>query len=274
MQYTMRMQSKCAIFIFRILPLILLLCLWGTNAKADTLPSYVQEARSLLQIIDPAYKKFFSETQLVLLNDHNAPLARFQPPNNGTGIVALGTDLDRYKDEYTIITSIIPRDIRPDFMQYMTVMTALSLANEYAHFLQYKNKSMNDFFTLYSQKKFREACALYELQQHVSDIVMLDHALKIHQYFSSKQQKRGQQAVSAALDKMEMAEFLPRYHDIILHPDNDKKPRLFIDIRTARLNLNIENISWCSRSYATSTALDKYIVQRARSALNDTYLKK
>lgn len=255
----------------RLLALLAIFCVAVTSsALAEPAMPHVQAARMLILDVVPEYKDFFDSTNIEYVSGPLAPLARFQPRPDQKGAVAFGTDLKRYRDDYVIIASVVPRDIRPDFEQYLTVLTALSIANEKAHFDQHRAGSMDDFFDFKVRDKTDEMCGLYGLQQHISDVVMLDMALRLYFHFQQIESKRGMQAVSVALDKMGIAAFLPRYHQTLLTKSRGKVKETLSDLKQARKALNMASLPECN--YNATAFLDQDIIDRASVPVRDTYL--
>lgn len=207
--------------------------------------SFIRASHTLIKDAAPLlFDTFFSKTTARLIDGQNPPLARYQPSLDG-GVVEFGHDLHRYKSEYTVATVVIPKSQRPDFDQYMVVLTALSLANEKAHFDQDQAGSLKDFFELKAANETGKYCALYGLQQHVSDIVMLDMAIRLSEYFVKRQSAFGQNAVTAALDRMEL---LPIYQDFkaaAAAKDRAAMTDILRRLKASRAAINIANLPEC-----------------------------
>jgi hypothetical protein len=198
----------------------------------------------------------------------DAPLARYRPVPGlrGHGIIEFGNDLKRYHDDYVILTSIIPRGKRPDLDQYLAVTTALSLANESAHFQQDRAGSLDDFFALRRAGETSKSCALYALQQHASDIVMLNFAVKLDRIFLSENKPKGRLAITSSLEKMGLVQFFSAYEDVYLRRDTASLSKLLSDIKQSRMTLNMSGLSGCDGG--GEAYLDKAMMKRAIAGTN------
>jgi hypothetical protein len=105
-------------------------------------------------------------------------------------------------------------------------------------------------------------CALYALQQHVSDIVMLEMAVKLERYFLGLGSPQGVGAVRAALDKMGLKETYEDFRQGLLTGDSNRFKAALEAMRKDRSALNIANISLCKNGGTTSLPRD---VIRARN---------
>ncbi len=233
-------------------------------AGESPLPSSLQGAKVLIQQVDgPAFQSLFEKTSLKISSSPLAPLARYQPEGK---IIEFGANTKRYQDEYVYITSIMDRIDRPSFEQYLTVLVALSLANEKAHFEQDVNGSLDDFFTYQKQQDFPRMCALYALQQHVSDVVMLEMAVKLERYFLGLGSPQGVGAVRAALDKMDIKETYEDFRQGLLTGDSDRFKTALEIMRNSRSALNIANVQLCKNGGRAH--LPDNVIQRATAPTN------
>lgn len=241
--------------------IVLALVPLGAYAGESSLPSSLQGAKTLIQQVDaPAFQSLFEETSLKISSSPLAPLARYQPEGK---VIEFGANTKRYQDEYVYITSIMDRIDRPSFEQYLTVLVSLSLANEKAHFEQDVNGSLDDFFTYQKQQDLPRMCALYALQQHVSDIVMLETAVKLERYFLGLGSQQGIGAVQAALDKMSLKETYEDFRQGLLTGDSKRFKAALEVMRKDRSALNIANISLCKNGGTASLPRD--VIRRATS---------
>ncbi len=232
-----------------------------TYAGESSLPSSLQGAKNLIQKVDgPAFQSLFEKTSLKISLSPLAPLARYQPQGK---TIEFGANTKRYQDEYVYITSIMDRMDRPSFEQYLTVLVALSLANEKAHFEQDVSGSLDDFFTYQKEQDLPRMCALYALQQHVSDVVMLEMAVKLERYFLGLGSPQGVGAVRAALDKMGLKETYEDFRQGLLTGDSNRFKAALEAMRKDRSALNIANISLCKNGGTTSLPRD--VIRRATS---------
>ena len=142
-------------------------------------------------------------------------------------------------------------------------MVSLSLANEKAHFEQDVNGSLDDFFTYQKQQDLPRMCALYALQQHVSDIVMLEMAVKLERYFLGLGSPQGVGAVRAALDKMSVKETYEDFRQGLLTGDSNRFKAALEVMRKDRSALNIASIRLCKNEGTTSLPRD--VIRRATS---------
>lgn len=235
------------------------------SAWAGDTAIFIRQARQLMATAQPGkFDTLFQMTQLRELKTAHPPLARYRPADGDTrrGFVEFGSDLRRYQDEYVYVSSIIPKVDRPDFNQYMTVLTALNLGNEYAHFIQHQNGSLDDFFEFKQDNKINQTCALYSLQQHVSDITMLDLAVRLEEYFQRIQSVTGQNAVTSSLERMDLLRFYTDFKTIAAAQDRARMNDLLHRLKTARDRINTENLRPC-RKAAGSASLPRAVIARA-----------
>ncbi len=194
------------------------------------------------------------------------PLAQYHPdndPENHTmiGEIRLGTDYHRYRKEFLVLSSSIERFARPDFEQYLTVLTLLSLSNENAHFIQHLNGSLDDFYQFYDAKNTQGMCSLYALQQHVSDMEMLETALRVENYFLGIGSQKGINAVQLALRKMELGNLFEEFRHAHQTDDMFLLKNSLDHIFYQRLKYNIASLPECNG--VQMTLLDRPIFRRA-----------
>lgn len=217
-------------------------------AAAQEHDFFISSSRQLLDHVAPGeFDSLYNQTKAFLTDGPGAPLARYRPGSDPQqpDRIEFGHDLPRYRREYTLATLVIPKPDRPSFEQYMTVLTALSLANEKAHFDQDHNRSLDDFFAYQNAGDHRRACALYGLQQHVSDIAMFDMALKLQDYFVRRNSVFGQNAVLASLDRMNLLPFYAEFRTIAAARDRAAMTRLLSRLKAARSYINMSSLKTC-----------------------------
>lgn len=230
-------------------------------ASSQSGDSFIRASHTLIEDAAPSlFDDFFSKTTARLIDGQNPPLARYQPSSGG-GVVEFGHDLHRYKSEYTVATVVIPKSQRPDFDQYMVVLTALSLANEKAHFDQDQAGSLKDFFDLKAANETGKYCALYGLQQHVSDIVMLDMAIRLSDYFIKRQSAFGQNAVTAALDRMNLLPLYQEFKTAAAAKDRAAMTDILRRLKASRAAINIANLPECGPT--GEAELSRAVISRA-----------
>jgi hypothetical protein len=229
-------------------------------AKADPTPLSLTESLSLWELTSPTHDiKPFDTIQFNPMSGQDAPLARYNPNNNGT--IELGQNIQQYRRDYIYLSSNQDRVYKPDFNQYLTVLTTLSLANELAHYQQDRNGSLNDFYSLYNNNLTNEACALYSLQQHISDIVMLEKAIRIENYFLSQNSIKGINALRIALEKNDLLDEYKMFHDDLKNQNQKDIENLFHALRNKRESANMSSLSFCPTN--GSTILSQPIINRA-----------
>ncbi len=238
-------------------------------ALADDADRYIQASRVLIGQADPGkFDTFFAETTPKLIDGPKAPLARYNPVSDEVprGIVEFGHDLHRYKSEYTYATVTIPKPDRPSFEQYLTVLTALSLANEKAHFEQHKNRSLADFFVYRQDGDTSRACALYSLQQHVSDVTMLDMAVNLSSYFQSINSYYGMNAVLASLDRMNLKDIYLEFYSAADHQDRAAMTNVLKRLKAARDYINLNGMPACRKTTGEAVLPDAVIARAIEPA--------
>lgn len=242
---------------------------FSPTALADEADHYIQSSRLLIEQADPRkFDTFFAETKPKLIDGPKAPLARYNPVSDAIprGIVEFGHDLHRYKNEYTYATVTIPKSNRPSFEQYLTVLTALSLANEKAHFEQHKNGSLADFFVYRQDGNIARACALYSLQQHVSDITMLDMAFSLITHFETINSTYGVNAVLSSLDRMNLKDIYLEFYSAADHQDRAAMTNVLKRLKAARDYINLGSISVCRKTSGEVKLPDAVIARAIKPA--------
>ena len=172
--------------------------------------------------------------------------------------------MHRYKNEYIYLSSDQDMSTKPDFEQYMTVLLTLSLANESTHYLQDKNGSLKDFYKLYNAHHLNQACALYSLQQHVSDIVMLKVGLNLEQLFLGQGSVKGLNALRITLEKNDLRNEFEDFRNAMSKHDTLALDDILRRIRIKRNNANMSSLDFCP-SYGDAK-LDNDIIERATQA--------
>lgn len=187
------------------------------------------------------------------------PLLKSQDPDDG--ILTIGTRFKQYKQEYNYLSTIYDRSQKPDFDQYMTIFILLSLANESAHREQHINGSLEDYVEYKNHNNTAAACTLYSLQQHVSDVVMIDNALRLENYFLGKGYAAGIRALHLVLEKMEIkTAFDDIQKSITAHNGPELKTAMHA-LYLARLKANMSPRPECRD--ITTIRLDNRVYKRA-----------
>lgn len=176
----------------------------------------------------------------------NAPLAQYQPAQDGKGMIAVGSNLVRYHREYMDLRGEVSYTERPDFDQYMTILTLLSLGNESAHVIQHRNGSLDDFYRFRKNGNRPATCSLYALQQHVSDIAMLSDALRLEYYFLGQGSVKGINALRFALEKMNLRDLFEEFRNAYQTKDSLRLGRTLDLVFYRRLKDNMASLSECN----------------------------
>lgn len=254
-----------------LLILIIALCGYTKTSRADDPPVTFGAALELWRLTAPATQTDLFDTITFLpVTGNDAPLARYSPKDKP--IIEIGQNIRRYKQEYIYLSSDQDMSTKPDFDQYMTVLMTLSLANESAHFLQDKNGSLKDFYKFYKTKKLNKACALYSLQQHVSDITMLKTALRLEQLFLGKGSTKGINALRIALEKNELRDEFEDFRTAMDKQDTATLDDILRRIRSKRNHANMAGLNFCP-PYGDAK-LDDDIVSRATAAAGYPFKEK
>lgn len=238
----------------------LFLCLRPLLCSADEPPVSFRAALDLWPFVArESEAHLFDDVTFLPVAGENAPLARYTP--NAHPTVEIGQNMRRYKNEYIYLSSNQDMSTKPDFDQYMTVLMTLSLANESTHYLQDKNGSLKDFYKFYNKGQLNNACALYSLQQHVSDIVMLKIGMNMEQVFLGKGSVKGINALRIALEKNDLRDEFEDFRNAMNRHDTQALDDILRRIRTKRNDANMSSLKFCP-PYGDAV-LDDDIVNRA-----------
>jgi hypothetical protein len=231
---------------------------------AADIPPHLSLARQLLEKTSPELVPLFKETNILLIEQKTDALAKYIPAPTKTKkpVIQFRKDLKQYKDDFVALSSIIDRTHRPNFDHYMVVLTALSLSNEWAHFIQDKNGSLNDWFHLKINNQQQASCAVYDLQQYVSDIVMLETAYKLDVYFRKNNDLKGSLSVQMALEKMLLDQIFWDYTIARTTENYEYIKPLFVEMRRIRYAANMQELKDCPKE-STFHKLNKKIYERA-----------
>jgi hypothetical protein len=150
---------------------------------------------------------------------------------------------------------------KPNFDEYLSVMIMLSLSNEAAHILQDKNGSLDDFYKYYKSGDLNKACALYALQQHVSDVMMLKSSVRAELFFLGQGSTRGINALRLALQKNELLDEFETFREAMKNKNLSELNFALSTIRSKRNSLNMSGVKFCSSS--GSSQLSKKIIAKA-----------
>ncbi|HOO50686.1 MAG TPA: hypothetical protein PLK94_05280 [Alphaproteobacteria bacterium] len=187
--------------------------------------------------------------------DYSVPaLAQYTPiltpddPSSLSGSIHIGVDMRRFRKEFIVLSSSVPRTIRPDFNQYYTLVLALSLVNETAHYIQHRNGSLQDFYDYKQNNEIYSLCTLYALQQHVSDVEMLDAALRIEHYFIDKGAQSSLYALRLALEKMEVRDIYTQFRSAYLSRDASLLRDSLRQLYLTRMKINMRDLKICNGS--------------------------
>lgn len=232
-------------------------------AMGDTPPTSLSRALQIWKDTNPSssQKNLFDTMHFASVSGDNAPLARYRPENGG-GQIEIGQNLRQYRRDYVILSSNQDMAFKPDFDQYMTILTTLSLANESAHYTQDKNGSLNDFYIFYQHGQTQEACALYGLQQYASDIVMMEFAIRLERLLLSSGSVKGLNALRIALEKNDLRDEFEEFRESLKSQDSSRINKILHAIRKKRNNANMSGLDFCNRS-GGDALLDQSIINRA-----------
>ena len=198
-------------------------------------------------------------------NQNFDALAQYQPLLDSAapddGILTVGTNVRQYKQEYNYFSTIYDRSQKPDFDQYMTVFILLSLANESAHRQQHLNGSLADYLEYMNHQNPVSACTLYALQQHVSDVLMIDNALKIQNYFLGHGYASGIRALHLVLEKMEVKNAFDEMQKAMTKHNSAALKAAMHSLYLSRLKANMSPRPECRN--VTTTRLENRIYKRA-----------
>jgi hypothetical protein len=231
-----------------IICIAIITLLMPAMAFADTQPpvSFVAALDLWRMAAKDDQKTLFDEITFLPVSGDNAPLARYTPKgNNKTGQVEIGQNIHRYKQEYIYLSSDQDMSTKPDFEQYLTVLMTLSLANESAHYLQDENGSLGDFYKYYNSGKIKKACALYSLQQDVSDIVMLQMGMRLEMLFLGHGSVKGLNALRIALEKNDLRDEFEDFRNAMSKKDTTALDDILRRIRAKRNDANMAGVKFC-----------------------------
>jgi hypothetical protein len=229
-------------------------------AENQNLPPPVSAAIELWKLLNPEENgDIFSDLKLNPVVGANAPLARYRPENGGS--VEIGQNLRSYKRDYIYFSSPMDMSTKPDFNQYLAVMFLLNLSNEAAHILQNKNGSLKDFYKFYKRGDIGKACALYSLQQHVSDIMMLKSAQQAELLFLGAGSVKGINALRLALEKNDLMNEFEMFREAMKSKNTSELNNILTLIRTKRNTINMSGLTFCPPS--GQEKLDKNIIAKA-----------
>lgn len=238
-------------------------------SHAETPPVTFRSALELWQLAaPPSEARLFDDVLFLPVTGGTAPLARYTPKDTPT--IEIGQNTRRYKNEYIYLSSDQDMSGKPDFDQYLTVLMTLSLANESAHYLQDKNGSLEDFYKFYNSRQWNKACALYSLQQHVSDIVMLKTGLTLENFFLGKGSVKGMNALRIALEKNDLRDEFEDFRNAMNKHDTVALDDVLRRIRDKRNIANMSGLRFCQPD--GEETLDDDIVNRATEAAGYPFL--
>jgi len=252
-------------FIFPIVVFVFVTIICGESHRSlaettSTVDIYLPQAFALADTIGASQLEVMKNSVVFSTSvSPNSPLAQYQPMLGGK--ITLGNDLHRYHKEFVVLGSKIERIDRPDFNQYMVVLTLLSLSNENAHFIQHHNGSLDDFYTFLHDGDQTNLCTLYALQQHVSDIEMLDTALRLELYFLGHGSIKGIKALRIVLEKMELNSLFEDFRDSYRGKDSIQLKNVLDRIFQHRVRYNMSSLSQCKGERVIQ--LDRDIYDRA-----------
>lgn len=232
----------------------------ATASEFQTLPPPVAAAIELWKLTaDDENRDIFDDLPLNPVVGFDAPLARYRPENGGG--VDIGQNLRKYRQDYLSLSRTMDSSTKPDFDQYLAVMIMLSLSNEAAHILQDKNSSLKDFYKFYHSGDIPKACAIYSLQQHVSDIMMLKSALRVEQLLSGNGSIKGLNALRLALEKNGLLNEFETFRNAMKNQNISELNNSLSEIRSKRNVLNMSGVRFCPSS--GTVHLSEKIINRA-----------
>ncbi len=194
-------------------------------------------------VAPPSETNLFQDITFLPVTGDHAPLARYTPSDRPT--IEIGQNMRRYKKEYIYLSSDQDMSAKPDFDQYMTVLMTLSLANESAHYLQDQNGSLKDFYQFYRSGQLNNACALYALQQHVSDIAMLKIGLNMERLFLGKGSVKGINALRIVLEKNNLRDEFEDFRNAMNSHNTAALDDILRRIRSKRNEANMSGLTFC-----------------------------
>lgn len=230
----------------RLLTLIfgLFFCAYSVPSHAEEPPVTFRAALELWKLVTPpADRHIFDDITFLPVTGDNAPLARYTPKRPPT--IEIGQNMRKYKNEYIYLSSDQDMSTKPDFEQYMTVLMTLSLANESTHYLQDKNGSLKDFYVFYNSGQLNKACALYSLQQHVSDIVMLKAGLNLELLLLGNSSTKGLNALRIVLEKNDLRDEFEDFRNAMSKKNTAALDDILRRIRIKRNDANMAGLKFC-----------------------------
>lgn len=234
----------------------------------NALPPHLARAQMILESLDSKFVPLFVDTDLRLTNNNHAPLARYTPAADPSQkpTIEFRRDLKLYKDDYVMTSSIIDRAVRPNFDQYLVILSALSLANEWTHYYQDTQGALTD---LLQARKINDAgttCALYDLQQYVSDIVMIETAYALDQKFRRANNLTGSLSILMTLEKMWLDDVFLDYRLARTHNNITQIKQALSAMHNKREAINISGLKGCPVS-SPAPSLPDDMITRAISPL-------
>jgi len=190
--------------------------------------------------------KLFDKIPMVLAKNETSTLARYRPENGGS--VEIGQNFRQYRRDYIYLSSDLDMAYKPNFDEYMAVLITLSLANESAHIIQNNEKSLDDFYAFLKLAENDKACALYALQQHVSDVVMLDYAMRIERLFLGQGSVKGLNALRLALEKNDLRDEFEDFRQSINQKNKIALQKSLTIIKKKRIHANLADLKFCPQS--------------------------
>lgn len=224
-------------------------------------PEHIKAALELWHIVSPQNDKdIFTHTPFTAATGPAAPLARYKPEN--AGAIEIGMNLRQYRRDYAFLSSNQDMAEKPDFEHYLTVLTALSLANESAHIRQKEANSLDDFYTFIKNGQLGKACALYAHQQHISDIVMLQFAYRAELFFLGHGATKGLNALRIALEKNDLRDEYEEFRESLKQQNSARLMEILSLIKAKRATSNMSSLTFCGNHKGEAT-LDEDIIERA-----------
>jgi hypothetical protein len=223
-----------------------------------------------LLAVTPEQQNAFDRIKFSQATSFYAPLARYSPPTNpavdNDGRIEIGQNLRSFGRDYRVMASPIQTSEKPSFETYLTVLMVLNLANEYAHIRQYKNGSLNDFYTLLNNRKINEACSLYAVQQHASDISMLQLARLLEISLVGRGDVVGINALRIALEKNDVRDEFEEFREAVKSNTTNRMNTALSKIRSKRYADNMAGLKFCTN--ALTVPLPQNYINRATEMVN------
>lgn len=232
-------------------------------ADQEDRPEHLKAALELWKLVSPPDRaNLLDNIPFFPATGETAPLASYKTDKEKGGHIEIGMNLRQYRREYVVLSSDQDMSEKPDFEQYMAVMTALSISNESAHALQDRDGSLADFYNSYRSGKLGKACALYALQQHVSDVVMLQFASQTELFFLGHGSTKGLNALRIALEKNDLRSEYEEFRESLKANDPARLNNVLSLIKEKRAAANMASLKFCGTEKGEAT-LDPTIIQRA-----------